>query len=422
MKKTVKLLATLLALVFALSVFAFAVSAAPAEGVVLNGAAETNPGDTYKLEVVIKAPVTFTNIEFEVTFDDAAFSLTKEDIEVGAAMPRLSSFNMNGNVIKFAGASATAANLTSDSVLATLNFKAKDGITLTGDVLGSASVSVSKLNNNGNAVYADGLAADDIVVTVKHAHDYTTKSETESVAPDCDDPGYDRYYCACGEHEDTPVPETGHSYANEWTPVAGEDKWFENVCSGCDASIKTYLPDPVTNEEFGATVSVDKGAFSEVVTPVVKPLDEKTEAKVKEELAKVGEVKAAYYFEVGFDSQAGYNTVINAAGTTIAVDLDILDALKDLYYKVVKVSADGVEDLGEKNSDNKVAFDLSKPSIIAVYALEDSSVPGGATGQAPEAKPPVSTGDNSVLPIAIVVMVLAVLAAGTTLVLKKKKS
>ena len=418
MKKTVKLLATLLALVLAVGMFAFSASAAAADAVVLEGAAEVNPGDTYEVEVVIKAPATYTNIEFSLEFDDAKLELAKEDIVAGEALPGIAAINLKNNTVKVAGAAATATALTADGVLVTLKFDVKENIALAGDETALVSVSTAKLNNSGNKVYADGVADANLTVTVKHICDYKTKNDAESLAPDCDDPGFDRFYCACGDYKDVPVEEEGHSYANAWTPVAGQDKWFENVCSKCSDSIKTYLPDAVTNADFGATVSVDKGAFSEVVTPVIKALSDEDLAKVKEQLAKEGTVKDAYYFEVGFDSASGYNTVINAAGTKIALSLDILDALKGLDYKVAAVTINGVEVLSSKTTDNKVALALDKPVIVAVYALEE---PVSSTPAKP-VTPPASTGDNSVLPIAIVVMVVAVLAAGTTIVLKKKKS
>ncbi len=415
MKKTVKLLATVLALVLAVSMFAFSASAAAVEGVVLKGAADVNPGDTYEVEVALKAPVAYTNIEFVVEFDGNVFTLENEDIAPGAALPSYAAINFSGNTVKIAGATANAISLTDDGVLATLTLKVKEDLATSADETALIKVSTAKLNNSGSKVYADGVADDELSVVVKHTCDYKTKNDAESVAPDCDDAGYDRFYCACGQYKDVPVEETGHSYANAWTPVAGEDKWFENVCTPCGDSIKTYLPDPVKSEEFGVTVSVDKGAFSEVVTPVVKPLADETAAAVKEQLAKEGKIKDAYYFEVGFDSQAGYNTVINAAGTKIAIDLEVLENLKGLDYKVAIVSANGIEAISGKTADNKVAFEAAKPAIIAVYAIEESVSSKPAT-------PPASTGDNSVLPIAIVVMVVAALAAGATVALKKKKS
>ncbi|MBR3593908.1 MAG: hypothetical protein IKL44_04445 [Clostridia bacterium] len=418
MKKSVKLLAMLLTLVLVFGAFACVASAAAAEAVVLTGASSVKPGEKYEVKVVAGSDIDFTNIEYTVTFDDTVFTLDVADVVLGDAMPEVSARNLKNDTVKFAGASAVSNDIDADAVFATITFTVKNGLALSGDETAMIKVETKKLNKNGSKVFADGVADDTLYVTVKHEHDYKTKNETESLAPDCDDPGFDRFYCACGEYSDIPVDAKGHEYANQWTPVAGQDNWFENVCSECGDSIKTYVPEEKTEPTYGATVSADKGVFSEEVSAVITaPSD--TEKDAVTDLFD-DDVSAYYIFKVDFVNGQGVS-VPAAAGTEYNVDLDILDTVSDLDYDVAiyNPATGKLDKVSDKVNGNKVSVKLAKGAVLAVYGMEEpvESTPGGS-----EPKPPVSTGDNSVLPIAITVLVIAVLAAGVAIVLKKKKA
>jgi len=453
MRKTVKLLSAILSLMLVFGVFASAVSAAdPVEAVVILADAEVMPGGTYEVKIVARA-MTFTNIEFEIGYDDTYLTLDDADIAVGAAMPDIYAVNHSGTKVKIAGATAPAKTIDNGAVLATLTFKVKSGIALTGDCRGSVSLSTTKLNNNGTPVYYYGVADDDATVTIKHSHifatkndaesvapgcespgfdryycacgeykddpidqkghNFNTKNETESVAPGCDSPGFDRYYCVCGQYKDTPLDATGHDYANQWTPVAGEDKWFENVCSGCSNSIKTYVPDDVEDTDLGATLSADKGVFEEAVTPAITETDD-TETEAIKEAVDLPEDGVLYAFKVDYTNAAGAS-VPAAAGTSYSLKLNVLDAVAGFDYDVVAYDpATGtVTKLSDKVDGNVIALELSKGATIAVFGAPEKVAP------APTPTPP-ATGDSSVLPIAIIVMFAAVLVAGASVLLKKR--
>jgi len=413
MRKTVKLLSAILSLMLVFGVFASAVSAAdPVEAVVILADAEVMPGGTYEVKIVARA-MTFTNIEFEIGYDDTYLTLDDADIAVGAAMPDIYAVNHSGTKVKIAGATAPAKTIDNGAVLATLTFKVKSGIALTGDCTGSVSLSTTKLNNNGTPVYDYGVADDGVTVTIKHSHIFATKNDVESVAPGCESPGFDRYYCACGEYKDTPLDATGHNYANLWTPVAGEDKWFENVCSGCSNSIKTYVPDDVEDTDLGATLSADKGVFEEAVTPAITETDD-IETEAIKDAVDLPEDGVLYAFKVDYTNAAGAS-VPAAAGTSYSLKLNVLDAVAGFDYDVVAYDpATGtVTKLSDKVDGNVIALELSKGATIAVFGAPEKVAP------APTPTPP-ATGDSSVLPIAIIVMFAAVLVAGASVLLKKR--
>ncbi len=493
MKKTVKLLAAILSLVLVFSAFAIASSAAtPTKAVVVAADTEVMPGDSLEVTVSANAAMNFTNIEFSVIFDASAVKL--DDVTIGAAMPSVNAYNPVGtNTVKFAGASATAKSVAAGAAFAVLTFDVDDAIADNGDYNIAIKVVTNKLNNNGTPVF-DSVEDAAISVVVKHTHSFDDYNAAESKAPECEEDGFDRYYCACGEHKDTPisqtghdfntkndaetkapkceedgfdrfycacgeykdtpipqtghdfntkndaeskapqceedgfdrfycacgeykdvtVPQTGHNHATVWTPVAGMDGWYEMVCSGCSKSIKTYLPADVTNDAFGATVSVDKGAFGEVVTPVISELGADEAEDVVE---AVSDYLASYMFKVDFLDAAG-NSVDLATGTKYTLSLDILDAVAGYDYDVAiyDPATNKLVKLSDKVDGNEVIVEYGKSAIFVVYGGEE------VVGPSEDPVTPPATGDNSSISIAIAVMIVAILAAGTSFVLKKKKA
>lgn len=468
MKKLAKLMSVMLSLVLIFSALV-CVSAAPVNEVIGLSADVSSVKESGKVTVAVKAlaDFSFTNIEFELTYDKDNFAIVYENTSFGGDFAdvgdKISLNPSTKGVIKATAASAVAKNIAKDTALFTVVFAPKDGAAQTGDVAADAfGLNVAKLNSSGTAVAEAATGAITAPITIKHEHDFVTYNASESVAPGCESGGTDRYYCACGEYEDRPVSENGHDYSGEWTPVAGEENWYKKDCGNCSVPLKTYVPAVTADDELGVSVEVPKGAFSEKVTVVIDKENVKNEDKINENLSS--QITDKYLFDVKFVNDAG-DEVVPATGADASITITLPDNFVGNNSAVgfYGNSANDIETLFEGTAVNQLTLSFNESGSFVVAAVippvssdtssdtEDTSskVEGDTSSKedtsseskdetssepliskpsstddktdSTSSEKPAVTGDTSFIWIAVLAALVAVLALALTFVLGRKK-
>ncbi len=455
MRKFAKFMSLALALMLVFSALV-CVSAAPVNeliGITANTASLKENGE---VEITVKALADFeyTNIEFEITYDKNNFTAgvpkAIEDKDKVALVGK-SAINITSDSIKIATANATAHRVKTGDIFVCHTFIAKNGVAETADVANiQFGLSVKKLNNSGTAVAEAATGAMSAPVTIVHEHKFVTHNAAESVAPGCESGGFDRHYCACGEYEDTPLSETGHDYSGDWSEVPGEDGWYQKTCGNCSAPLKTYVPSNAADDSLGVTVSAPKGAFSEKVTITV----DKDKAAFKDEILEnlSSDVTDYYMFDVKVLNEQGQE-VTPATGTELTITLTLPDEYVGNTSAIgfYGVNASDIETLfeGKAFKNVTVSFASGGSFVVAtviptessdISSTEEDSVSSKQEDTSSEpliSKPtsstttdkqdttssekPATTGDTSVIWIAVLAALVAALALALTLVLGKKK-